>query len=276
MRRLNIIDMGSNAIRYVLSELSGNTYSELVYKRFPYLLSELNYLNKHDIELLFEIFKDICKNVDNNYQTIAVATGHFREKENFELLKEKLLEVHNIKIRLLSGKEEAGIIIKAVSHHVQYDNYIHVDLGGASLEINIIKKNKIIFSNSNPIGLLKVLRIALSDKREELNNLFLKEVKGLKKSPILVLSGGNSNFIAEKMQTIRNNEVFAENFKKFSKEIMNSSIEKRMSSYEISNERAQKLTASFLIFNYLLEKIEAEKVVFSKTGLREGLMLHYQ
>ena len=275
MKKLNIIDMGSNAVRYVLGAWTKNLYHEEHYKRVPYSLNDIKSIDKAEINFFVNIFKKMKIAYCNEYPFKSVMTGHFRELNNVNILQKLIYSETGILLELLSGEEEARLIAETVLTHVKFKSFIHADLGGASLEINEVQENQIIYSKSNNIGILKVMKLLAKNNESDFKEIANKQIKGLKKSPLLVLTGGNSNFIADQLKLKNAREVKTSDFYKIYQDILSSSITERMKKYKIKEERARKLTASLAIFDYLISELNTEIIVFPRTGLREALMLNY-
>jgi len=166
--RISSIDVGSNAIRLVVVEIHKNGQWEQIKKfRAPLRLGtdvfEFKKLQPNTILELIEVFKKIAK-LHKKYKvqkTIALATSAMRDAQNNKLAINQIKKYSKIKLKIISGQEEARLIRNAIiksnsNHHAKS---LLVDIGGGSAELTGLTKQNILFSKSYPLGVVRLLSL---------------------------------------------------------------------------------------------------------------------
>ena len=89
-------------------------------------------------------------------------------KNGMDIIKqiEKKTGVH---IDIIDGQEEAKIIYNNHVEHMedQKGNYMYVDVGGGSTEINLLSEGQLVCSRSYNIGTVRMLNNAVKDSEWE-------------------------------------------------------------------------------------------------------------
>ena len=125
----------------------------------------------------------------------ACATSAMRDAKNgMDIIKqiEKKTGVH---IDIIDGQEEAKIIYNNHVEHMedQKGNYMYVDVGGGSTEINLLSEGQLVCSRSYNIGTVRMLNNAVKDSEwERLKNDLAELAKSYPQTNIIG-SGGNIN-----------------------------------------------------------------------------------
>ena len=142
------IDVGSNSIKYrsyVL--LTQKNELKLNYcQRFPLRLGTDAFQKKEiqpkTLKKILKIFEEISdhafgEKIDEIY---AVGTSALRTVNNSSWIKNKIKEKTGIKLKILSGKEEADLLRYFYFKNYKQSNSLLVDIGGGSTEIFILMK----------------------------------------------------------------------------------------------------------------------------------------
>ena len=106
---------------------------------------------------------------------IAVATSAMRDAKNARLIIDKILKETKLKVKIISGDLEAAYILELFKNNLKIinKNYLFIDVGGGSTEINLLINGKIIVSESFKVGTLRLMNS--SDK-----NILKNMVKSFK------------------------------------------------------------------------------------------------
>ena len=200
------IDIGSNAVRLLIKKREGDAEQEVrlckeLLLRVPLRLGfdvfargEISEDKAIDLRRLMKAYRQLMKIYEvTNYR--ACATSAMREARNGKALLKKILKDTGIDIEIISGREEALLIY---NNHIECmedrtGNYLYVDVGGGSTEINLLKEGKLIQSMSYNIGTVRMLTGKVKEAtwqrlRTDLEGL----VAGL--GPVNIIgSGGNIN-----------------------------------------------------------------------------------
>lgn len=117
---------------------------------------------------LMKAFRHLMKIYDVKHCR-ACATSAMRDAKNgMDIIKqiEKKTGVH---IDIIDGQEEAKIIYNNHVEHMedQKGNYMYVDVGGGSTEINLLSEGQLVCSRSYNIGTVRMLNNAVKDSEWE-------------------------------------------------------------------------------------------------------------
>ena len=118
-----------------------------------------------------------------------------RDARNGKDIIRKVLKDTGINIEVISGQEEARMIY---NNHIECledrtGNYIYVDVGGGSTEINLLTNGELVQSLSYNIGTVRILSGAVKESNwEQMKDDLKRLTSGFEKVNIIG-SGGNIN-----------------------------------------------------------------------------------
>jgi len=281
--KLAAIDIGSNAIRLqivqVYEEKKLVSFKRLQFLRFPLRLGHdvfdnglISIETRQKFTKLMETFKNLIDlyNVDG-YS--AVATSAMREAKNGNTIRDYIEDQTGVSIDIIPGKREAKILYKAIIPFLKKKNYIHIDVGGGSTELNVFKGKKLIKSKSFRIGSVRKL-----SHKERLE--IYKEMKTwitaidiqLNENIIAIGTGGNINKlykIANKTKSIY--LPFAE-LKALRAYVNEYSIEERISHLKLNSDRADVIIPASEIYIKAMRFANSDRIMVPKVGLKDGLI----
>src|SRR5688500_6782633 len=159
--RVGVVDMGSNAIRFVIADfIAPTTWTVLVSERVPVRLadraSETGLLSEEAMDAAVAVmarFRDSLAERDvRHYRAVATSAG--RESGNRRALVKLVHERTGLRLEVISGAEEARLVHQAARARVPIGNepWLMADLGGGSLEIAIVDGEGIRTLESFAIG----------------------------------------------------------------------------------------------------------------------------
>ena len=160
------IDAGSNAVRLsVARAYSALDIEPLVNERFPLRLGEGVFVRHRFSEDLLKkgvkAFKHLNEIMDEYGVTKyrAVATSASREARNSGTLVHRVKQATGIRLEVISAKEESRLGRDAAIAALGPESSPNcvVDLGGGSLEINILRDHSILQSAQLPIGTVRLM-----------------------------------------------------------------------------------------------------------------------
>ena len=171
--RFAAIDVGSNAMRLFFCRVVENNHGPTFVKesmiRMPLRLG-------HDAFTAGNISTETCdrfvdtmhgfKALVRAYDPItlkACATSAMRQAENGMKLVGRVKNETGIDLIIISGKEEAKIIIAThIDRHLKPKQHcLYVDVGGGSTELTLIMDKKTLASKSFPIGSVSYTHLTL-------------------------------------------------------------------------------------------------------------------
>lgn len=287
---LAAIDIGSNAVRLLVARIIENDNGILVKKtcltRIPLRLGEdtfeNNIITAKNIDKLSKTltaFKLIMElySVDS-FKTIA--TSALREAKNSKQVINEVFKSSGIKIELIDGRQEANIISRNLEtiSHFNKTTFVHVDVGGGSTEVNLIKNGKHILSNSFQLGSVRNLKN--KDKKSTWKEL-LKHLDKIKKdickntSPEGLGTGGNINKCLKLVtnKTSYSRSVKTADIKLLYKDLEKLSIRERTLKYHLKDDRADVILPALKIYLTIFDHLNIKTINIPKVGLADGLIL---
>tara|TARA_Y100000389_G_scaffold115531_1_gene112623 strand:- start:2128 stop:3018 length:891 start_codon:yes stop_codon:yes gene_type:complete len=287
VKKLAAIDIGSNAIRILISnvfELEGSQpifmKSEMV--RVPirlgedsFTVGEISPKNIKRIIKAMKAFKLIMKiNGVKNY--MACATSALRESNNSEEIVKKVKKKTGIKIEVIDGKREAQIISNTtiLDSIGQKKNFLYVDVGGGSTEFSILQNGKRIASKSFKLGTVRMLNEMVNDRVWlEIEKWIVTNTKNIDKIHLLG-SGGNINKLFKLSNTREGKPLLFITINTFYQELKKMSYEERILKYNLNLDRADVILPALEIYLKALKWSGASKVYVPKIGLSDGMIKH--
>ena len=285
VKKLAAIDIGSNAIRILISnvvQVEGEhpvfMKSEMI--RVPirlgedsFTVGEISPKNIKRVVKAMKAFKLIMKiNGVKNY--MACATSALRESNNADELIAKVKKKAGIKIELIDGKKEAEIIsyTTILADQGHDSNYLYVDVGGGSTEFSVLKKGKRIVSKSFKAGTVRMINNMVNDKVWlEIEKWIKMNTKGIEKIQLLG-SGGNINKVFKLSNIKDGNPLTYFNLNFFYQDLKKLSYEERILRYNLNLDRADVILPALEIYLKALKWSGATKVFVPKIGLSDGMI----
>lgn len=294
--RIAAIDVGSNAIRMQIVELTGaHRYRVLAQERLPVRLG-------HDVFLSGSLtadamdraargFRDFRRRMDDlgveHYR--AVATSAVRESGNGDAFVERVRGESDIELEVITGSEEARLVHVAVRSRVDLDDsrWILVDVGGGSVEVMLVDDSGVLWSESHTLGtvrLLEELQIA-GDDPGHFASLVEEYVGSMRLDPAddsrdvrgMIATGGNIETLAE----LAGYAPDAAGVSRLPLESLHGSIEtlarlsydERMEQLGLRADRADVILPAAHVYARLAALAGADTIVVPHVGVKEGLLL---
>lgn len=279
---LAAIDIGSNAIRFlvyrVVSHEGINRFKKVEYVRFPLRLGhdvftegKIKEKNKKKFYRLMHAFKLLIDlyEVDAYY---ACATSALRESENGRSIIKQVHQLYDLKIHLISGEEEARLINSVVIGQLDLGQFLHIDVGGGSTELNIIQDRIVNHSTSYKLGSVRGLE--LKNSGEKLRHMFewIQTNIDLNQPVKAVGTGGNIAKLYE-LSDVSNNRVLSlEQLYKTQLKIDQLSIDERIYQLDLNPDRADVIIPAAKLYAHAMESANASEILVPDVGLKDGII----
>ncbi len=289
--RLSSIDIGSNAIRQLIVEIRPDGGWKVLKKHRETIRLGTDVFNDGLIHQatqsrLILAFKRMAK-LNKKFKvdrSLAFATSAFRDARNRKLILSAIYKVSKIKIKIISGRKEAELIRRAVQKSVGLDSRhcLLIDIGGGSVELTDLQKNKIFYSRSFKWGMVRTLTEANFQKKSPQQILIAKLKKCEKLLPkgqfeIAVGTGGNLDALAKlKLVTLKkgpNTIVTATELKQIYDIFTNTEPTQRAERFKLKPDRIDVIEPAMFLTLALLKKYKINKIKIPGTGLKEGAIL---
>ncbi|MCY7350914.1 MAG: phosphatase, partial [Cytophagaceae bacterium] len=165
--KIAAIDIGSNAARLQISKVLHNdgrvTFKKVEYVRFPLrlghdvfntgLISPEGEVRIFKMLLSFRLLMELHEVTDY----LICATSAMREATNAADIITRIHGQLAMRIHIIEGAREAELINNVVVQSLDDKNYLHIDVGGGSTELNLYVNREKIASRSFKIGSVRLL-----------------------------------------------------------------------------------------------------------------------
>lgn len=278
------IDIGSNAIRLLLSDVIESKGKPVFKKaelvRVPLRLGEDSFvsgrISKVKTGKLISAMKAF-RNLIDAFDAVsyrACATSSMREAKNSSEIIKRIWREAKIKVELIDGKTEAGIIY---SNHVEENlnkknSYLYIDVGGGSTELTLFSKGKCLTSQSFNIGTIRLLHKKVYKEYWDFFRAWIKlETKNIK--PLIAIgSGGNINKLFKMSEKKGNKPLSYKKLKTLSQKIESYSYDERIKLLGLNVDRADVILPAAKIVLAVMKTAEIEEMIVPQIGLADGLI----
>ena len=288
IKKFGAIDIGSNAIRLLISNVIVSEDKEPQFKksslvRVPIRLGADAFVGKgiiseQNITRMIQAMKafKLLMNVHGVERYKACATSAMREAKNGKEVVEKILEKTDVKIDIIGGKEEAAIISSTdLNKLIEGDtSYLYVDVGGGSTELTVFSEGKIINSKSFKMGTVRLLNNKKTVNKEIFSNVekwIRKNTKGLKKIS-LIGSGGNINRLFKMSGRAEGKPISYIYLNAQYQFLKQMSFDERVSELSLNSDRADVIIPATKIYLSAMKWSGARKIYVPKIGLSDGII----
>ncbi len=285
--RLAAIDIGSNAARLLISEVTNDknknpVFNKLNLFRVPLRLGfevfETGLISKQKTAMLLQTMKAF-KHLINAYEVKnirACATSAMREAKNADDIIRKVKLETDIKIEVITGDMEAGLIFENhIAETLDKDHsYMYVDVGGGSTELSFFSNGILIFKESFNIGTIRLLQGAVHDKTWEVMKEIIKTVTKGQKEVVAIGSGGNINKVFTMSKGKEGKPITLDLLKSYYKELGSVDVDERIKIYNLKADRADVIVPALQIYSNAMRWAGAKEMYVPKIGLADGLIQH--
>jgi exopolyphosphatase/guanosine-5'-triphosphate,3'-diphosphate pyrophosphatase len=299
--RIAAIDIGSNSIRQIVADVSATGSIRIIdeMKAAPRLGAGLARSGKLSAASMRHALEAIQRMTTLARQLGAarihvVATSAVREAENRRDFLDLVREETGLKVRLLTGEDEARLSFRSALAHFDLGvrRAVVMDIGGGSLELAMSADGVVERLESFPFGALRLTEEFLGDrpKPKHLKRLRATVRDGIRgvlpvrdwRGALLIGSGGTfTNLGAMHLAArglpfdgrVHGTLVPREEIEHRLDSLLASSRQERAAIPGLNPNRADIILAGLAVAAEVMARIEAREVVVSGYGIREGLLL---
>ena len=279
------IDIGSTAVRVLIKQLEDDErplFSKVLLVRVPLRLgfdvfSEGRISSKKEKNMvrLMKAFRHLMKIYDvEDYR--ACATSAMRDSENGREIMRAVEEKAGIRIDIIDGQEEARMIY---NNHVEYmkgrkGNFMYVDVGGGSTEINLLSDGELVCSRSYNIGTVRILSEVVAESEWKRLKSDMKDLAISYPGINIIGSGGNINklFKIVKSKDNRYSRMPVSALREIYDELKPLTVGQRMEKYALKPDRAEVIVPAAEIFLTIAEITGAGFIYVPVIGLADGII----
>ena len=285
LKKIAAIDIGSNAVRmlisYVIKNDKGNLhFQKNSYLRLPLRLGEDSFLNESISESKIDTFVNAINSIKYIMKVhgveyyLAYATSALREAKNSDLIKSRVKSETGIEIEVIDGLKEARIIsnAKPIEKNNPFRKNLYIDVGGGSTELSFVQNAEKTISKSFNIGTVRDLNKLNNDDVWDQIKIWIKDHLDNDSKLRLYGTGGNIN----KIQNLTNTKV-GKPISYFSmitllNNLSKIDFEERVLKYNLNLDRADVIVPALKIFSKTMEWSGSNKIFVPKVGLVDGMI----
>ena len=285
LNKIAAIDIGSNAVRMLISYVIKNEKGELhfqknSYLRLPLRLGEDSFLSQSISDSKIDSFINAINSMkyimmvhEVDYY-LAYATSALREAKNSEIIKSKVKIETGIIINIIDGLKEARIIsnAKPIEKNNPFRKNLYIDVGGGSTELSFVQNAEKTISCSFNIGTVRDLNKINNDGvwneiktwiKNNLDNDFKLRLYG---------TGGNINKIQNLTNTKAGKPISYFSMITLLNNLSKIGFEERVLKYNLNPDRADVIVPALKIFLRTMEWSGSNKIFVPKVGLVDGMI----
>lgn len=270
--------------------LSKNKIQKIAKKKFTKLL-----LLRVPLRLGFDVFKSqeisekkakkLCRLMKAYRQMMliydvdvyrACATSAMRDAKNGTEIIELIKKETNINIEIIEGKEEAKLIY---GNHLECmqdrkGNFIYVDVGGGSTEINFISNGELIFTKSYNIGTVRSLSGTVEKDTITKLEADLDKLATQYQEINIIGSGGNINKLYKMAENKdpQNQRVSVAEIQKLYNKLSSLTVAQRIEEFNLNEDRADVIVPAAQIFLLVASRTNATFIHVPVMGLADGII----
>lgn len=288
-----ILDIGSNAVRLVIYDGFNRAPVRIHMERricnLGSALSTTGALNPEGVDKALNALRRFSGLIDamRVRHVHAVATAALRDASDGAAFIARVQKELGLTIRVIDGEAEAhlaaaGVLMNGLSEGNTAERCLIGDYGGGSLELIALENGEITHKTSLPIGSHRLQAIKGRDARIKAIEAaldsagFLRDLKGVH---FYALGGAWRSMAKAHMHMVQHplyvldhyaiDGDMAEGFAALIARQSYASLEKTVG---MSKKRLADMNVAALTMEVLFARIQPDRLVFSATGLREGLL----
>ncbi len=283
---LGAIDIGSNAIRLVISYVEQYDDDALEFKkacfvRIPIRLGTDVFKRGH---ISSERGEALC-NAMTGFAALmraygvrdyrACATSAMREAANGQEVVDLIRHRSGITIETISGEEEADTVFAAGGLKDVLDNkknYLYVDVGGGSTEIVVYARGQKAEERSFRLGTVRIISGAADPAEWTRFNMWLGQVATKWKPSAIIGSGGNINKVHKMLEKKRKEPIKTKELKELFNQTNGMTVAERMEKLYLNQSRAEVIVPALQIFHTVAQVCEIDQTFVPRLGLADGII----
>lgn len=284
MLRYAAIDIGSNAVRLLIADISktekGYSYKKNTLVRVPLRLGDDAFLDQRlsdrkaeDLIKTMSAFKNLM-DVYHVTDYLACATSAMREAENGAEVIKRIKEITDLNLEIIEGQREANIIY---ANHIEENldakkSYLYIDVGGGSTELSVFVNKEPVASKSFDIGTIRILDNQDKDETWEDMRLWVRENTKNLKNVAGIGTGGNINKLFRMSDEKDGMPLSFLKLKGLYNQLNGHSLKERISVFGLNPDRADVIIPACEIYITLMKWTGIKQIYVPKVGLVDGII----
>lgn len=288
MKTYAAIDIGSNAVRLLIKRADDKVcrqvpqLEKLLLLRVPLRLGfdvfskgKISSEKEKNLLRLMKAYKHLMKIYEVDAYR-ACATSAMRDASNGPRIIQRIKKECSLKIEIIDGKEEAQIVFNnhLENAHDRSGNYLYVDVGGGSTELNFLCFGDLIMSQSFNIGTVRLLANKVHEKTWQALRDTCQALTSKFSNINIIGSGGNINKLY-RMALQKDEEhkcMPIEELQRLYNEMAPMSVEQRITSLRLKPDRADVIIPAAHIFLTIASLVGAQYIMVPVIGVADGII----
>lgn len=283
--RLAAIDIGSNAARLQISNILEDAgmvrFKKVEYVRFPLRLGhdvfntgsisaegEVRlYKMLHAFRLLIELHE--CQDY------LIYATSAMREAANAHDIATRIEGQLGMKIHIIEGSREAELINNVVVQALEPGrNYLHIDVGGGSTELNLYVNRKKVASRSFRLGSVRLLEgKEQKGDWEKMQRWIAENLRPYRGEITAVGTGGNISKLFNLSTERLSDKSFSDaEISRIRDHIASFSLHDRINRLQLNPDRADVIVPAAQLYLSAMQWAGATEMLVPDLGLKDGII----
>jgi len=292
-----LIDLGSNAVRLVLAEITpGAGYRILRKARAQTRLGRgvNGSLSPRAVRDTLQAVRGFLQTLPqgDGLKVLAVATAAARDADNRDSLLEPLRRDVGGEVSILSGPEEARLGALAALRSFRVVNGLVVDLGGGSLQVTEVRNRLPATTASFPLGAVRMterflhhdppLPGEIEKLRREIRRHLAGALSERRKHGEMVGLGGTVRTLArihlgleyDQNDSRQGLRLPRPAITAIREKLQEQSLGERQRVPGLKPERADIILAGAVVVEELMTQVDSPALTVCKNGVRDGILLH--
>ena len=281
------IDIGSNAVRLIVKDVSGKPgrlrVNKVAHTRVPIRLGEdvfdsgsISPLKEQRLERTLRAFVLLMEAMGvDGFR--ACATSAMREASNGVEMADRLEEATGLRVELIDGQTEADLIFSnfEVSLFDRSLEYLYIDVGGGSTELTLIREGKRIEGRSFKVGAVRLLQDKVHEKvwREMAEWCGALTAEWGLDAPLAIGAGGNINRLFKLGGCLTGETLTFERLSSVVEVLERCSYEDRLERFQLKPDRADVIVPAGRIYQRVMDMAGSKGILVPKVGLADGIIL---
>jgi len=279
------IDIGSNAARLQISSVLEDegviSFKRVEYVRFALRLGHDVFIDgaispESEVRIfkLLQAYKLLMEL--HEVQDYAIcATSAMREAVNAAEIITRINKILEMKINVIDGAREAELINDVVvqSLHPQ-KNYLHIDVGGGSTELNIYRNREKLASKSFKIGSVRHLEGKEKESDwEKMKQWISLQIVSMNGPIYAVGTGGNISKLYNMSSEVNELKTMTmDELKKIAAYVSSFTFEERVHKLRLNTDRADVIVPASSIYLAAMECAGCPSIFVPDLGLKDGIL----
>ncbi len=296
------LDIGTNSARLLVVRINPNrSYTVLSEQKEMVRLGEKEFqdglLSEEAMDRTVRVIKNFC-DLSRTYgatEFVAMATSATREAANRMDLVDRVREVADLELQIISGMEEARLIYLGVSsgHHIGRKTALFMDIGGGSTELAVGDQTEYSYLESLKVGAIRLTSMfvkkpegavpddALGRMRKYVKSSLVRSKREIMQSKVNLAFGSSgtvvnlSEILLRQDGSSRPGVIRRAQLKRLIPTLAGMDLAARRRVPGINPERADIILAGAVILETIMDELHLNEVAVSQRGMRDGMLMDY-